>query len=123
MKLKTALPATFVAFTLIVGAGCNTTPVQDGMLLGGALGAGAGAIVGHQSGQQGEGALIGAGVGALAGALVGDQVGRGRTRTVAVASRPVAQAPARSGAGHYEIRVVKGVSGERYEERVWVPHY
>lgn len=54
--------------------GCNTTPTQDGAIAGGALGAGAGAIIGHQSGKTGEGALIGAGVGALGGALIGDQV-------------------------------------------------
>lgn len=57
-----------------VFAGCNTTPTQEGAIAGGALGAGAGAIIGHQSGNAGEGALIGAGVGALGGALIGDQV-------------------------------------------------
>ncbi len=55
-------------------AGCNTTPTQEGAVAGAAVGAGAGAIVGHQSGKAGEGALIGAGVGALGGALIGDQV-------------------------------------------------
>ena len=55
-------------------AGCNTTPTQEGAVAGAAVGAGAGAIIGNQSGKTGEGALIGAGVGALGGALVGDQV-------------------------------------------------
>ncbi|MCC6695365.1 MAG: glycine zipper 2TM domain-containing protein [Candidatus Hydrogenedentes bacterium] len=54
--------------------GCNTTPTQEGAIGGAAVGAGAGAIIGHQSGKAGEGALIGAGVGALGGALIGDQV-------------------------------------------------
>lgn len=58
----------------VMSAGCNTTPTQDGAIAGGALGAGAGAIIGHQSGKAGEGALIGAGVGAVGGALIGDQV-------------------------------------------------
>ena len=57
-----------------IAAGCNTTPTQEGAIAGGAVGAGAGAIIGNQSGKAGEGALIGAGVGALGGALIGDQV-------------------------------------------------
>ncbi len=57
-----------------VAFGCNTTPTQKGAMTGGAVGAGAGAIIGNQSGKTGEGALIGAGVGALGGALIGDQV-------------------------------------------------
>lgn len=57
-----------------VAVGCNTTPTQQGAIAGGAVGAGAGAIIGNQSGKSGEGALIGAGVGALGGALIGDQV-------------------------------------------------
>lgn len=107
-------------------AGCNTTPVQDGAILGGALGAGAGAVIGHQSGRQGEGALIGAGVGALTGALVGDQVDRSRRNNTvyhapppASAVRPIAT-PQR---GRYETRLVRAPSGEVYEERVWVPQY
>jgi len=100
----------------ILGSACNTTPVQEGAVIGGMLGAATGAIVGHQSGKQGEGALIGAGLGALAGALVGDQVaeaGRGTHSTVPSASNP--------SCGHYETRVLRSPSGERYEERVWVP--
>lgn len=57
-----------------LASGCNTTPTQEGAITGGVLGAGAGAIIGHQSGKAGEGALIGAGAGALGGALIGDQV-------------------------------------------------
>jgi uncharacterized protein YcfJ len=98
-------------------AGCNTTPVQDGAVVGGALGAGLGAIVGHQSGRAGEGALIGAGAGALTGALVGDQYHKTPTTTyrkVPVQRQVVAR-------GHYETRLVRTPSGETYEERVWVP--
>lgn len=110
----------------LAAAGCNTTPVQDGMVTGAALGSAAGAIIGHQSGKQGEGALIGAGAGALLGALAGDQVARERGAYSAAPRRPKASTlpsnrrPAQ--AGHYETRVVTGPSGERYEERVWVPH-
>jgi len=42
-----------------------------GTLAGGALGAGAGAIIGHQTGHTGAGTAIGAGAGALGGNLIG----------------------------------------------------
>ena len=57
---------------LVIISGCTGT--QKGASGGALLGAGIGAIVGHQSGETGKGALIGATVGGLAGALVGDQV-------------------------------------------------
>ena len=73
MKTKVAL--TFTALLLIIGlVGCTTT--QQGAVAGGALGAGTGAIIGHQSGHGGEGALIGAGVGAIAGGLIGHGIDR-----------------------------------------------
>jgi hypothetical protein len=116
-----------LAATLMMTAampGCNTTPAQDGAVLGGALGAGLGAVIGNQRGHAGEGALIGAGAGALTGALIGDQVGRERHRqqqTVYPAPRPDASVSAPRQTGHYEMRIVRPPSGERYEERVWVP--
>ncbi len=111
-------------------SGCQTTPTQQGAVLGGALGAGLGTIIGHQSGQQLEGALIGAGAGAVAGALIGDQVDERRSpapqtayvveqRPVVREYRAVERQPVR---GHYETRIVKSPGGETYEERVWVPH-
>ncbi|MEI6656147.1 MAG: glycine zipper family protein [Verrucomicrobiota bacterium] len=42
-----------------------------GMATGALLGAGTGAIIGHQSGHTGEGALIGAGAGTLIGGAYG----------------------------------------------------
>ncbi|MBI4343782.1 MAG: glycine zipper 2TM domain-containing protein [Candidatus Omnitrophica bacterium] len=54
-----------------VGTAAQKKSVQGG-LLGSALGAGAGAIIGNQTGRAGEGAAIGAGLGALGGALVGN---------------------------------------------------
>lgn len=98
-------------------AGCNTTPVQDGAVVGGALGAGLGAIVGNQSGHAGEGALIGAGAGALTGALVGDQVDKKRQQRYSAPAQPAPQPAVR---GHYETRIVRGPNGETYEERVFV---
>lgn len=50
-------------------AGPNT---QQGAVAGGLLGAGAGAIIGHQSGHAGQGAIIGAAAGGTAGALYGN---------------------------------------------------
>ncbi|NIA13862.1 MAG: glycine zipper 2TM domain-containing protein [Nitrospiraceae bacterium] len=102
------------AGVLVLAAGCQTTPTQQGAVLGGALGAGAGAIIGNQSGHSGEGALIGAAAGGLTGALVGDQVDENRQRRAGQNQRPATR-------GHYETRIVTTTSGETYEERVWVP--
>ena len=44
---------------------------KRGAVLGGAAGAGVGAIIGNQSGRAGEGALIGGAIGALGGAALG----------------------------------------------------
>ena len=52
--------------------GCTMT--QKGAGVGTALGAGTGAIIGHQSGHTAEGALIGGAAGAAAGALIGDSM-------------------------------------------------
>jgi hypothetical protein len=128
MKAKYALTIAALATVIVPVMGCNTTPVQDGAVAGGLLGAGLGAIIGNQSyGRSGEGALIGAGTGALAGALIGDQVGKSRetqARYVAPPPQPVVT-PAPSStvveSGHYETRLVRTPSGESYEERVWVP--
>ena len=53
-----------------MGTAAQSKTVQGG-LLGSALGAGAGAIVGNQSGHAGKGTAIGAGLGALGGGLMG----------------------------------------------------
>lgn len=61
-----------VAVSLMTLAGCTWT--QKGALIGGALGAGTGALIAEHSSKCDpcDGALIGLGVGALAGALLGD---------------------------------------------------
>jgi hypothetical protein len=62
-------------FLLLPGfllTGCSSMSNTDaGVLGGGAIGAGTGAIVGNALGHTGAGALIGAGVGALTGGLIG----------------------------------------------------
>ena len=75
--MKTKATVTVIAFVLSgLLIGCTAT--QQGTLAGGGLGAGAGAIIGHQSGHGGEGALIGAGIGALSGALIGHGIDKSR---------------------------------------------
>ncbi|MBP8128025.1 MAG: glycine zipper family protein [Candidatus Hydrogenedentes bacterium] len=108
----------------IAVSGCETTPAEDGAVLGAALGAGTGAIIGNQSGHAGEGALIGAGIGALTGAIIGDAVGDSRQPQYAQ-PRPAAPSPVAAPVttGHYENRLIVTPSGEMYEQRVWVPHY
>ena len=72
MKTKYLLPTVAAVFTL---ASCGTAPgpnTQRGAATGGLLGAGIGAIVGHQSGRALEGAAVGAAAGAGAGALYGN---------------------------------------------------
>jgi outer membrane lipoprotein SlyB len=55
-------------------AGCQNN-TENGALIGGATGAGIGAIIGHNShGQTAAGAAIGGAVGAVTGALVGNQI-------------------------------------------------
>jgi hypothetical protein len=137
---------TLTLFSIFAGAavltGCATTPVERGIVGGGAVGAATGAIIGSASGHAGEGALIGAGVGAVTGALIGDAEQRRRSQYYAPPYPPAPPhgavvappAPPRHGSthsyrvdgsasqrGHWETRVMRGPSGERYEERVWIP--
>jgi uncharacterized protein YcfJ len=65
---------------LFAGAGCQSSPNRtgEGALIGGLVGAGAGAIIGNQGAHRNRdrtsGALLGGALGALGGALVGSQV-------------------------------------------------
>jgi len=71
MRIKFLVVAITLA-ALVVTAGCATR-TENGALIGGALGAGTGAIIGSQSGHTGEGALIGGAAGAVGGAVIGNQ--------------------------------------------------
>jgi len=83
MKLKILLPSIAAVLALV---SCGTEPgpnTQRGAATGGLIGAGAGAIIGHQSGRALEGAAIGGVTGAAAGGLYGnarDQEQYGRYR-------------------------------------------
>jgi len=59
---------------LVLGSACaSVDTTEEGAATGGLVGAGAGAVIGHQSGHTLEGGLIGAGVGAVTGAVVGHE--------------------------------------------------
>lgn len=112
MKHKTA----FIAIALLLSAvavSCTTT--QEGAVLGGGIGAGTGAIIGHQSGDAGEGALIGAGIGAITGAIIGHEIDKSK------------QPPRQEYGGQYEEREYYGgdyYEGEHNAEgRKWVPEH
>ena len=61
--------------------GLSTTATNA--LGGGAIGAGAGAIIGHQKHHTAGGAAIGGGLGLVAGGLVGHQIEQGEVRSAA----------------------------------------
>jgi hypothetical protein len=61
--------------------GLSTTATNA--LGGGAIGAGAGAIIGHQHHHTAGGAAIGGGLGLVAGGLVGHQIQQGEERSAA----------------------------------------
>jgi hypothetical protein len=79
--MKRALLSVVACGVLGAGViGCETK-AGTGALVGGAAGAGIGAIVGHNShGRTGSGALIGGAVGALGGALIGNEMDKADKR-------------------------------------------
>ena len=76
---KTILHVSLVSLIAAGIIGCETK-AQSGALIGGAGGAAAGGIIGHQSGHGTEGALIGGAVGAIGGALVGNEMDKADER-------------------------------------------
>src|SRR5687768_3222467 len=77
MRLKNLLKMLMVAVmgvsVLTLGGGC-ASHAAEGAMIGGAAGAGLGAIIGHNShGRTAEGALIGGAVGAIGGGLIGNE--------------------------------------------------
>lgn len=68
--MKKILGFVLIISVIAIVSGCTTT--QKGAGIGSMIGAGAGAIIGHQSDKTAEGALIGAAAGAAGGALIGD---------------------------------------------------
>ncbi len=72
-RFMLAFPAIVVLTAALLLAGC-ATKAENGALIGGGVGAGAGAIVGHQLGSTAGGAAIGGAVGAASGAVIGHQM-------------------------------------------------
>lgn len=83
MKKHFSLLAVLIFGVVILGCETNKTRIAEGAGIGGAVGALAGGIIGHQSGNGVGGALIGGTVGAGAGALVGSQINKPTTTTQA----------------------------------------
>lgn len=101
-SLHALLAAPLVA-AFALSSGC-ATPTRSGALGGGAVGAGAGALIGAGTGNPVAGAAIGGAVGAGAGAAIGNAVGEHR----------------RNQRGHYEYRTVTRPNGDTYREKVFV---
>lgn len=80
------LPAT-------LACGCETLSTTDrGVIGGGLLGAGTGAMVGHATGDTAAGALVGGAVGAVGGGLVGNAIENSERRQDAKLAAAAAQA-------------------------------
>jgi hypothetical protein len=75
-----------------LGGGCaSMNNTEKGALTGGALGAGAGALIGSTKGKAGVGAVAGAAIGTVAGALTGHAVDENQRKTqaaIAAANAP-----------------------------------
>jgi hypothetical protein len=72
--------------TLLI-CGCSTMSNTDkGVLEGGAIGAGTGALIGSATGHAGAGAVIGGAVGAVSGGLVGNAIDKSEQRQAAIAA-------------------------------------
>jgi len=80
MEKHFSLLAVLIFGVVILGCETNKTRIAEGAGIGGAVGALAGGIIGHQSGNGVGGALIGGTVGAGAGALVGSQINKPTTQ-------------------------------------------
>lgn len=80
-RWRRALAGCTAAGGLLLTGGCaSMSNTEKGMGIGGALGAGTGALIGSASGHAGKGALIGGAVGALGGALVGNDADKQEKR-------------------------------------------
>src|SRR6266852_1548565 len=80
---------------VLLACGCSSMSNTDrGVLGGGAIGAGTGAIIGHAAGNTAAGALIGAGVGAVSGGLIGNAVDKSeeKAKAEAIATQQARQA-------------------------------
>src|SRR5437764_14726151 len=85
MPMKTRHSLAPVVLLGLLVSGCESmSNTEKGVGLGGALGAGTGALIGKATGHTGAGALIGAGVGAVSGGLVGNAIDKSEEKTAAM---------------------------------------
>lgn len=89
MRKGLFLGTSFLLLCASLGCASSQNRAFEGATIGGLIGAGAGAIIGHQSGETGEGAALGAGAGALVGALAGSQVQKQPQGNTAAAGQQV----------------------------------
>lgn len=84
MNVKQKLVTASIGVMLAAGSfGCSTN-AGTGALVGGAAGAGVGAIIGHNShGRTASGAAIGGAVGAVTGAIIGNEMDKQEAREAA----------------------------------------
>lgn len=76
MLRRIVVPMAACVLVALLSSGCSGQPLttrEKGLLGGGALGAGTGAIIGAAVGHPGAGAAIGGGLGALAGGVIGNE--------------------------------------------------
>jgi hypothetical protein len=97
--MRKVLAVLLSAIIALPCAGCQSSPNRagEGAVIGGILGAGAGAIIGNQSRDRDkgrtQGALIGGALGALGGALAGSQIQKQPAQAQQRASVPSAANP------------------------------
>lgn len=121
-KMCTGMLVFAVGFGLIGIAGCETD-AQNKALLGSAIGAGAGQLIGRDT----QSTLIGAGVGAGAGYMIGNEQDKARQRQEINAIRSEASTETvwitNTNGSQIPVRLVKdgpayiGPRGERYPNR------
>ena len=75
MRSRTVTKLMLSALIVIAVASCGSG-AKKGAVIGGAVGAGAGAVIGNQGNRTGTGAIVGGAVGAAAGAIIGDYMER-----------------------------------------------
>ena len=120
--MKNTVAVAVCASLLVSLTGCQSSPNRagEGALIGGLIGAGAGAIIGHQSGERDKGALIGGVTGALAGTLVGSQVQKQPAQGQQAAPAQQAAAPQAVNPNQMTIPQIIGMTRQGVHEDVIV---
>lgn len=93
----------FLPLALLPTGCASMNNTEKGVVGGGLIGAGTGALIGNAVGNTGAGALIGTGVGALSGALVGNSIDQSERKTEAQIAAVAAQQQARGPLGVTDV--------------------